>query len=73
MEAPRQKNGMHWLLIVFVVIGVVVFLATVLDHPPGDHTEPGATPGGADQQEEPGPIPSDSKPGEVTKPTESAV
>jgi len=73
MEAPQQKNGMHWLLIVFVVIGVVVLLATVLDHPPGDRTEPGATLGGADQQEEPGPIPSDSEPGEVTKPTESAI
>lgn len=73
METPQQKNGMHWLLIVFVIVGVVVLLATVLDNPSGDGTKPEATLGGGDRQEEPEPIPSESKPGEVTKPTEPAI
>ncbi|MHC4167273.1 MAG: hypothetical protein ACYSWQ_09980 [Planctomycetota bacterium] len=40
METAQQKNGMHWLLIVFVVAAVVVLLATVLNNPSAEETKP---------------------------------
>ncbi len=40
METAQKRNGMHWLLIVFVIVGVVVLLATVLNSPSAGETKP---------------------------------
>ncbi len=53
METPQNKNGMHWLLVVFVIAAVVVLLATVLNNPSADGVKPAGTFGGDDPQEEP--------------------
>jgi hypothetical protein len=73
METPQKKNGMHWLLIVFVVAAVVVLLATVLNNPSAEGTKDAVVSTGAESQEEPEPTPSEAKPAEATKPPETAI
>lgn len=73
METPEQKNGMHWLLIVFVIAAVVVLLATVLNNPSAEGTKETVVSTGDQRQEEPEPTPSEAKPAEAIKPPETAI
>jgi len=65
METPRKKNGMHWLLILLVIAGVVVLLATVLNNPSAESVKEAVVLTGDERQEEPEPMPSEPKPAET--------
>lgn len=73
METPRKKNGMHWLLILLVIAGVVVLLATVLNNPSAESVKEAVVSTGDERQEEPEPMPSEPKPAEATKLAETAI
>ena len=73
METPQKKNGMHWLLMVFVIAAVIVLLATVLNNPSAEGPEEAVMPAGDARQEEPGPMPSEAKPADSMKPPESSI
>ena len=73
METPQQKNIMHWLLIVLAIAAAVVLLAKVLDNPPEEDLKRAATLDRDDRQAELEPMPSETKPAEITKPSETAI
>jgi hypothetical protein len=73
METSQKKNGMHWLLMAFVIAAVIVLLAKVLNNPSAEGPEEAVMPAGDARQEEPGPTPSEAKPAEATKVPETVI
>ncbi len=62
MATPQKNNGMHWLLMVLVIAGVVVVLAKVLRNPSTDGTNEEIMPPEDSRQNESKPPPNDLEP-----------
>jgi len=73
MEILQKKNGMHWLLMVFVIAVVVALLSTVLNNPSAEVPEEAAGPAADAQKDEPGQMPSEPQPAEATEPPDTEI
>ena len=73
MENSQKKNGMHWLLILIVIAGVVLLLTTVLNNPSAEGTKDALAPAEDVQQVQPEPPPSEVEVADSVKPTEPVI